>query len=334
MNRRYIIIIAVLLAILAGTFWRGCQSTPGRIESHSPSLHSASPSSNIAPKDIKEPWTKEEYAARDKAIAIEFAKSNNAPIAFYGRVVDQDRKPLQGVTVDFGVNAIPMIPVLWGPDEKSKGSCVTDQNGFFSVEGKRGISLGVTSLKKPGYRESGYYNQAHVRYEPHGGQRHIPDRNKPVEFMLIRDDLPRAKEAYDKRLRLNWNAETTTSDFGPDIGKLEFTATRTGRDASNTMKKFEWEVKIRALGFTMAKLPDEYERMAPLEGYGAEGRVGFAADEKTWQQRPNVSYAIRTNSGAYGLMNLSIYGDGDNDGMSGSITIYLNKSGARNIDHN
>jgi hypothetical protein len=331
MNRRHIIIASVVLTICVLTIWRGCSKLPKQASASKPSPDLTS--GPTGPQRIKEPETKEEYEAVSKEKLIKFSKQNNASIAFYGYVVDQDAKPLGGVAVDFYVTAIPMIPVLWGPDETTKGSCITDQNGLFSVDGKRGVSFGIRSLKKSGYRESGHYEQGHKRYESHSSQRHTPDRNKPVEFMLIRDDLPKAQEAYDKRLRLNWNAETTTVDLGPVIGKLEFTASRTGRDANDTMKKFEWEVKIRAIGFTLAKFEDNNERMAPLAGYTSDGQIGFSPSKKIWKLRTEESYAIRTDSGTYGIMNLSIYGDGDDGGMSGSVTIYLNESGARNIDH-
>jgi hypothetical protein len=331
MNRRHIIIASIVLAILALTVWRSCSKSPKQTSNPKRSTDSAS--GPIGPHRIKEPETKEEYEAVAKEKLIAFAKQNNASIAFYGRVVDQDSKPLQGVAVDFTVTAIPMIPVLWGPDQTTKASCVSDQNGLFALNGKRGTGLDVTELKKEGYRKSGYYQQGNVHYEPNGSQRHIPDRNKPVEFMMIRDDLPRALEAYDKRLLLNWNAETTTIDLSSVIGNLEFTATRTGRDANDTMKKFGWEVKIRANGFAMIKLSDADEKMAPVAGYGSSGRVGFSPEEKAWAPQAVASYAIRTDSGSYGIMNLSVYGDGDDGGMSGSVTVYLNKSGARNIDH-
>jgi hypothetical protein len=331
MNRRHIIIASIVLAIGVLTVWRGCSELPKKVAPPKQSPDSAS--GQIHPKSTKEPESKEEYEAMVKEKSIAFAKKNNAPIAFYGRVVDQDGKPLEGVAIDFYVTAIPTIPVLWGPDERTKGSCVTNQNGLFSVEGKRGVSFGVTSLRKTGYRESGYYEQGHARYEPYGSERHLPDQDKSVDFMLIREDLPKAQEAYDKRLKLNWNAETTTVDLGPVIGKLEFTASRTGRDANDTMKKFEWEVKMRAIGFTLTKLEDKNERMAPLAGYTSNGQIRFSPDKKTWKLRTEESYAIRTDSGTYGIMNLSVYGDGDDGGMSGSVTVYLNKSGARNIDH-
>jgi hypothetical protein len=331
MSRRHIIIASIVLAILALTVWRSCSKSPKQTSNPKRSTDSAS--GPIGPHRIKEPETKEEYEAVAKEKLIAFAKQNNAAIAFYGRVVDQDSKPLQGVAVDFTVTAIPMIPVLWGPDQTTKASCVSDQNGLFSIDGKRGTGLDVTGLKKEGYRKTGYYQQGNVRYEPNSSQRHIPDRNKPVEFMLIRDDLPKAEEVLDKQLELNWNATVITENLGPDVGKLEFTASRTGRDANDTMKKFEWELKMRAIGFTLTKIESKNERMAPLAGYISNGQIGFSPDNKTWKLRTEESYAIRTDSGSYGIMNLSVYGDGDDGGVSGSVTVYLNKSGARNIDH-
>ena len=109
MNRRHIIIASIVLAIGVLTVWRGCSELPKKVAPPKQSPDSAS--GQIPPKSTKEPETKEEYEAMVKEKSIAFAKRNNAPIAFYGRVVDQDGKPLVGVAVDFYVTAIPMIPV-------------------------------------------------------------------------------------------------------------------------------------------------------------------------------------------------------------------------------
>jgi hypothetical protein len=262
MNRRYIIMVAIGLAIIAPIVWRGCPIIPEREGASAPSERSGEPSESIDPKRFKEPTTQEEREAEVKEKSMAFAKANNAPIAFYGRVVDQDGKPLQGVGVDYSVGAIPLIPTPWGPDKTKDGSSVTDQNGLFAVEGERGVRFGVHSLRKTGYRESGYYQQGHVRYEPYDSQRHVPDRGKPVEFVLIRSDLPRAEKMFDRQLQLNWSGGATIEELGPDIGKLEFTASRTGWDARNTLKKFEWVANMRATGFTLTKLPEESEDRA------------------------------------------------------------------------
>lgn len=319
------------MAIGVLTVWRGCSESPDQIAP--PKLLPDSATGQMTQKSIKDPETKEEYDALVKEKSMAFAKRNNVPIAFYGRVIDQDGKPLEGVAVEYTVTAIPMIPVPWGPSETKNETCVTDQNGLFAVEGKRGSGLDITGLAKQGYRKSGYYQQADVHYEPHDPQRYIPDRNKPIDLMMIRDDLPKAEKVFEKQLKLNWDATIIIESFGPNVGKLEFTANRTGRDCNNTTKQFEWEVKMRAEGFTMMKLPNENERMAPLVGYTSNGRVGFSPDEKGWESAPDESYAILTDSGNYGLMNLKIYAGRDDGRVSGRVMVFLNKSGARNIDH-
>lgn len=93
MNRRSIITVAIGLAILGVTVWRGCHTTTERVSEHTPS---ARPS---RANDLKH---KNESTLQEKS--IEFAKRNNYPIAFYGRVVDQDGKPPQGVTVNYQVS--------------------------------------------------------------------------------------------------------------------------------------------------------------------------------------------------------------------------------------
>lgn len=329
--KRYITIATICLAILAICVWRGCLKSSVRVET--PDFPRDRASGRIRDPKRDDPSSPEEYEALVKDKSIEFAKRNNAPIAFYGKVVDQDGKPLQGVAVDITVTAIPAIPVAWGPDKTTNASCVTDPNGLFSVDGKHGTGLDVTGLSKQGYRESGFYNQGHVRYEPYSPQSHHPDRNKPVEFMLVRDELPQAQEVFDQRLRFNWNAEASIEDLGPDIGRLEITASRTGRDAANTMKKFEWQVHMRAMGFTLLKLPGNGLRVAPHEGYRPDSRAGFSPSEKLWSPEVRESYAIRTNGGAYGLMDLTLSADRDDGGVGGRVTIYLNKSGSRNLDH-
>lgn len=333
MKRFYIIIVAFILAILTIAVWHECQNTTRRTSLYMPSNNSTDPTRATDTIAVQDAITKKEQEAelREKGAAL--AKRSNTPIAYFGKVVDQDGKPLQGVAIEYTVTAIPMMPSLWGPDDKKKGECVTDQNGLFSIDGEHGVSLTIKALKKSGYRESGYYEQAGVRYEPYSPERHMPDRDKPVEFMLIRDDLQKAEEALSQQIRFNWNAESTILALGPNVGKLELTASRTGRDKTDTVKKFAWEVKMHTIGFNLVKLPDENARIAPLEGYGTNARVGFSPEEKTWKSEVSERYAILTDSGIYGLMDLSVYGGGNDGGVCGRVTVYLNKGGTRNLDH-
>ncbi len=331
MNRRYIIVASIILGILLLTIWRGCQKSPEKVL---PAKRSADVAPrHFDPKRIKEPETKEEYAAVVKEKCIAFAKANNAPIAFYGRVVDQDSQPLQGVAVEYYVTAIPLIPVLWGPDETTNGSCITDQNGLFSVEGKRGVSLGVSSLTKAGYRESGYYEQGHARYEPYGSQKHIPNRDKAVEFMLIRDDLPKAEKVLDKHIRFAWNKEPLTLSLGPNLGNLILTAKREGYNPTNLNNPFDWSADMSFDALGLVPLSAGSMTIAPDEGYTPKHLYDFPKNRDKWAYRVNGSrFAILTNDHHFGMIEIDLYADGD-EVSSCWIKIYLNKSGSRNIDY-
>ncbi len=115
--------------------------------------------------------------------------------------------------------------------------------------------------------------------------------------------------------------------------KSLITAKRAGLDPSNTQKRFDWEANIRATGLAIAEPLDYNTRMAPSTGYAPSCRVGFSPDAKDWAPEVRQRRAFLSNSGAYGLMDLTVYGDGEDGGRCGRVTIYLNKSNSRNIDH-
>lgn len=329
--KRYLSIFAVFLGILAFLVWRRCQNSS--VGTNPQGISPDPATGRVSPLHKGRPSTREEHEVEIRNKCIEFAKANNAPIAFYGRVVDQDGKPLSGVAVSFTVTAIPKIPVPWGPDESMTGSCATDQNGVFSVRDKYGVGFGVDSLVKAGYRATGFYQQGHVRYEPYSMQKHIPDSSKPVEFMLIRDDLPRAEKVADKLLNFTWNAGPVRLDCGNMIGAMVLTPAREGMNPANKLQPFDWSIEILGKGFGMALLPDPDCRIAPTAGYQTQCRLGFPKESKKWRARESYSYAIKTSDGNYGIMKLDVAGDGEDGHMSGSVTIHLNKNGSRNLDH-
>jgi len=274
----------------------------------------------------------DEYERRVAEKSREFSKAMNRPIEFYGRVVDQDGRPLEGVMVPYEIDSIPAIPVPWGPSDVSKGSTATDHAGCFSVRGKRGCYLGIGIMSKAGFREPGFRNGS-FRYEPGSAARHHPDPAKPVEFTLIRDDLPLAVKVYGKNLSFVWNAGQVTVNCGPALGSLVLTPKRNGMNPADTLQSFDWSVDVIATGFGMALLSDETAKVAPTDGYQPGTKFDYPRDAKNWQSRVERKYAIRKADGTYGLMELEPFGDGDDNGVCGSVTIYLNKSGARNIDH-
>lgn len=333
MKPNLLVVIAALLVTLALMLWHGCRNTSQNDVPHDQTWKpTVSPTSNGS--EHAKPPTPEDRDTIVRQKCIEAADRNNVPIAFFGRVIDQDGKPIPGAAVEYTVTAIPMIPVPWGPDKREKGSCVTNEDGLFSVNDKRGTGLYVTEISKEGYRKSGFYRQAHNHYDSFSEDRHIPDRNKPIEFMMIRDDLPRAEKVLEKRIRFAWNKEPITVNLGPDLGSLALSATRSGFDPNNRNNSFDWTVKMRFNGIGVSLLQGESARLAPSEGYAPGHTYEFPKNRNGWKARIEGSrFAILTNNRRFGEMTIDINADGPEDASSCWITIYLNTSGERNIDH-
>jgi len=95
-------------------------------------------------------------------------------VAFYGRVVDQDNKPVPDVIVFLNVG-------------ERNFRLTTDAKGYFGLEGASGRYMHITNLEKAGYTQmpdgssGGFY--AFAPYEP---KRHRPDPANPVVLHVWR----------------------------------------------------------------------------------------------------------------------------------------------------
>lgn len=331
MKRKTMLLAAIpAFLVIISIFWKLTRSKPETLPL--PPQEFVENGDNKGNRDAtgrSHPRIQDEQSIREKC--ADFAKSMNVPIDFYGRVVDLDDNPLPGVTISFQISEIPSQPVPWGPDHHTKGTCKTDSAGLFSIHEKSGYHLTIYSLAKPGYREPGWQNGS-LSYEPNSPERHSPDANRPMDFTLIRDDLPKAAKVFYKRLRFAWNRGPVKMDLGPEIGQIDFNPSRTRDEPNNSRASFDWTVDVHAHGFGFAAI-NEHLWLAPRDGFISKRVYHFPRNASNWVSRTADNYAILTKDHIYGRMHLEIYGDGDEDSSSLYVTIYLNKSGARNIDH-
>jgi hypothetical protein len=114
----------------------------------------------------------------------------NSPIDFWGKVVDQDGKSIAGVTVTFTVFTLGSA---WS-DDKPKVVVVSDAKGLFSLTGKKGIAL-VISTSKEGYDSTSDQSVADLNYlrkasehktSFHRGEKDepFPTQSEPTVFVL------------------------------------------------------------------------------------------------------------------------------------------------------
>ena len=96
----------------------------------------------------------------------------HAPISFWGKVIDQDKRPVEGANIHYEA-----IDHYFGPSTAYAG--FSDQNGLFSITGIGGAGLYVR-VSKDGYYLLGEKSMRGF----HTGSSDMPSQDNPAIFEL------------------------------------------------------------------------------------------------------------------------------------------------------
>jgi carboxypeptidase family protein len=235
-----------------------------------------------------------EQAAQD---ALEQWKQRmHRPIAFYGRVVDENGRPVEGASVSFSYNRF--IP----PEDSFTTNTVSDRNGMFSLSGVMGSTLSV-HVGKQGYYSVGSANKNHFNYmadhmELSGYEPFSPDTGNPVIFHLrkkgsgvelvtsqhgMSPDLEISAGYDGVPVRVNFFSRKVGSE-----GQLELSAVKPRR--GETASQWSFRMSIPDGGFIEEN--DEFPFEAPESGYQSIVEFSFKAGETNWVETVSKDYYI------------------------------------------
>jgi hypothetical protein len=124
-----------------------------------------------------------------------------APINFYGRVVDDQGKPLSGVRVELEVSKPNWLFILGAERRLARVpyQMTTGQDGQFRLVGKSGSAVRAKTFSLPGYefKPQTKGGVPHTTFDYAGagasaGNAHKPDPNNPVAFTMreCNGDIP------------------------------------------------------------------------------------------------------------------------------------------------
>jgi hypothetical protein len=255
-------------------------------------------------------------------------ESDNAPIKFYGLVVDEKGSPLSDVVVSWHVlKSGSFIPSLGFPTG-AEGDIHTDSQGKFSII-ENGSSLSVRTIVKKGYRQ-GRRMQASYGYGSNAAP-YQPDESKPERFLMIKDTA-QASIKVDVPLKFNWDGLPKVFEIGPKVFSNKIILIPTREKPISIEQEYNWKLVIKASDGQLILAKDGDAPLAPDSGYTESivfqkdigGQRGSCADARIY---------LKTNSGKYAELRISAYSDrGLEDSSTGYIDIRWNPDGGRTFE--
>jgi hypothetical protein len=264
-----------------------------------------------------------EVNARDK---IDRAWEWKMPINFYGRVVDENERPVPAAKVHAQWSDL-------SPNGASSEETFSDSQGSFSITGKTGRGITIRIAKE------GYYTpkQQQISFDYAGfweANYHEADPRHPVTFHLRTKGRTESLTSGEIRPTLSADGTPVRVDLlnggriSPE-GQVEIAA------VTNTEKYpprvFDWQASIVVQDGGLVEYDLEFPFEAPEEGYVPKVEFKMLASAPDWRRSIEKSYFIRIGTPPkYGRIRVRFNGAS----QKVSFDYAVNPTGSRNLESN
>jgi hypothetical protein len=247
------------------------------------------------------------------------------PINFYGRVVDENDRPIPAVKVEFSWTDLSSAG-------NSTAMTLSNSAGAFSLESKTGRVLQV-DVNKDGYYKprnerlksfdyAGFWEPTYHEPDPaHPVIFHLRSKGKSETLSIGEVHPPVSADGTPTRLNL-LNGGRVAAD-----GQIEIAA------ITNTEKYpprlFDWEASIGVPDGGLIEHNLEFPFEAPQEGYLPKIEFKMPANAPDWKRSLEKTYFIRFgNPPKYGRIHIRLNGAS----QKVSLTYAVNPTGSRNLE--
>jgi hypothetical protein len=256
----------------------------------------------------------------------------NVPLNFYGKVIDQEGKPVVGAKVNLEAQANYFEE---NRSEQTKFTVETEQKGNFTLTGAYGAIITVLSIEKDGFELSKKVKRTYSYTLP---AEFAPDPNKPVVFRMWK------KVGKESLVGSAWHGKVAC-DGTPvyfDLyhgsrsteGNLQITCTRRPLESPPPGNgRFDYNFQIAVIGGGIQPARDEFTYLAPQDGYAPSLTFGQKADDPKWDANIPIpkEYYIKTAEGHYGRLFVDWYA-AQNSPTHLEWNCSINPSGSRNLE--
>jgi hypothetical protein len=275
------------------------------------------------------------YANKAAVAAQALAESNSidprilaawqAPIEFYGKVVDETTNPVAGVNIHFRWSEKPAADGMKSADTQS------DSSGLFSLHGEKGRSLTVW-FSKDGYYSTHKGEQTFLYAL--GQDIYSPDPQNPTIFSLHRKGKAESLISLKQNYRIPRDGTPVAIDLttGKDTtgGTGNFVVQCWTDDQGKTSgQRYDWHCLVTIPGGGLVLSDNEFAFQAPDTGYVPSAEIKMPADLPDWKSDVDLKFFYQLPDGRYGRMTFSMIAGGHHFCMIDSV---LNPSGSRNLE--
>jgi hypothetical protein len=261
------------------------------------------------------------------------AQRKNVPINFWGKVVDQDNRPLASAKIDVRIRQ-------WGQSAEQLGTFesfdrLTDADGMFSVLGKSGDVITIEEISKNGYELPKVWKKS---FGFNVSENVAPTKDGPIIFKMWKKGEPQILKA--KRLnRLKIPCDGTPLFVDLETGQLEQTpgSLRISflRDPielpSVRNVRYDWRADFAMPAGGLQQALEELGNIAPDEGY--KSVLSFSANkaDANWQSILQTNFYFVTKGGGYGQIRMHLDTHYQTPVTGLSLEILFNPSGSRSL---
>ncbi len=233
-----------------------------------------------------------------KAVHLAFPKADvtfDAPINFYGRVVDESNEPVAGANIHFEWSGMFVR-------ERNTADVVSDPDGYFSLLNKSGKSLGVSVNKAHYYSLRRNRGVESFQYVVPWGNAFVPDPKQPVLYYLQKKGVG-ARTLVTSQYGVYSDFSVTVPLNGAPVqvnllerktgsGPLEISQVKPGYANSRTATNWSFIMKIPGGGFASGG-DEEFPFHPPESGYQPEVDFYFNKSQANWATDIQKYYYIR-----------------------------------------
>jgi hypothetical protein len=255
-------------------------------------------------------------------------EAKNAPIEFYGMVIDQNSNALSGVKINTYIRHwVLTANAMSRPIRLEKE---TDTDGRFEINGATGDALDFESIQKEGYE----IEPAKMGFGSSAGS-----FENPIIFKMWSNDVKEPLVTGSKFFKVIPNGQNYMIDLikGTAVDSLSSEgdlAVWIKRSEIKVGRKYDWSFNVEANGGGLFEDSNQYDAMylAPENGYTNTFNGGSFTTNQNWGEAlAGKRFFIKTRNGqVYGRIEIEVYPSYGHTGESRFWIKYaVNPAGSR-----